>query len=115
MKFKIIITAFMLTPAIPAAADFVTNARAYELALSDLTVPANQKILADSLTFDDRVLFVAFSPDTNAAATCAGKGTNFLYRMHVVNGDPIVPNIDTLADSDADDARSAHALDPGWD
>ena len=32
------------------------------------TVPANQKILADSLTFDDQVLFVAFSPDTNAAA-----------------------------------------------
>ena len=71
------------------------------------TVPANQKILADSLTFDDQVLFVAFSPDTNAAATCAtGQGTNFLYRMRIVNGDPIVPNIDTLADSDADDARS---------
>lgn len=70
------------------------------------TVPANQKILADSLTFDDQVLFVAFSPDVNAAATCAGKGTNFLYRMKVVNGDPIVPNIDTLADADADDARS---------
>ena len=71
------------------------------------TVPANQKILADSLTFDDQVLFVAFSPDTNAAATCAaGQGTNFLYRVQVVNGDPIVPNIDTLADSDAADARS---------
>jgi type IV pilus assembly protein PilY1 len=71
------------------------------------TVPANQKILADSLTFDDQVLFVAFTPDSNAATTCAaGKGTNFLYRVQVVNGDPIVPNIDTLADADADDARA---------
>jgi len=26
--------------------------------------------------------------------------------VQVVNGDPIVPNIDTLADADADDARS---------
>ncbi len=42
MKFKIVITAFMLMLAIPAAADFVTSARAYELVLSDLTVPPSQ-------------------------------------------------------------------------
>lgn len=66
------------------------------------TVPANQKILADSITFDDEVMFVAFSPDSNAAAICsAGKGTNFLYQMSIVNGDPIVPNLATLADPDA--------------
>jgi type IV pilus assembly protein PilY1 len=33
------------------------------------TLPANQKVLANSLTFDNDVFFVAFSPDTNAAAT----------------------------------------------
>ncbi len=42
MKLKIVITAVLLMLAIPAAADFVTSARAYELALSDLTVPPSQ-------------------------------------------------------------------------
>ncbi len=42
MKFKIVITAIVLMLAIPAAADFVTSARAYELVLSDLTVPTSQ-------------------------------------------------------------------------
>ncbi|NIA27449.1 MAG: hypothetical protein GWP02_05275 [Desulfobulbaceae bacterium] len=70
------------------------------------TLPYNEKILADSLTFDDEIFFVAFTPDSNAAATCAaGKGTNFLYRMSAVNGDPIVPNIDTLNPLISDDER----------
>jgi type IV pilus assembly protein PilY1 len=70
------------------------------------TLPGNEKILADSLTFDDQIFFVAFTPDSNAAATCsAGKGTNFLYQMSAVNGDPIVPNIDTLNPALADDER----------
>jgi type IV pilus assembly protein PilY1 len=61
------------------------------------TLPGNEKVLANSLTFDDQIFFVGFTPDSNAAATCsAGKGTNFLYRMSAVNGDPVVPNIDTL-------------------
>jgi type IV pilus assembly protein PilY1 len=70
------------------------------------TLPYNQKILAESLTFDDQIFFVAFSPDSNAAATCAaGKGTNFLYRMSAVNGDPIVPNIDAINPLVSDDER----------
>jgi len=70
------------------------------------TLPYNEKVLADSLTFDDQIFFVAFTPDSNAAATCsAGKGTNFLYRMSAVNGDPIVPNIDTLNPLISDDER----------
>jgi len=72
------------------------------------TLPNNEKVLADSLTFDDQIFFVAFTPDSNAAATCAaGKGTNFLYRMSAVNGDPVVPNIDTLDPNLADDERKA--------
>jgi type IV pilus assembly protein PilY1 len=70
------------------------------------TLPYNQKILAESLTFDDQIFFVAFSPDSNAAASCAaGKGTNFLYRMSAVNGDPIVPNIDAINPLVSDDER----------
>jgi type IV pilus assembly protein PilY1 len=70
------------------------------------TLPFNQKVLADSLTFDDQIFFVAFSPDSDAAATCAaGKGTNYLYRMSAVNGDPIVPNIDAINPLVSDDER----------
>ncbi len=70
-------------------------------------LPSNQKVLSDSITFNNEVIFVAFSPDTNAAQLCAaGRGTNFLYRVSVVNGDPIVNNLDTLDPADADDARS---------
>ena len=71
------------------------------------TLPDNQKVLANSLTFNDDIMFVAFSPDSDAEATCsAGKGTNYLYHMKVINGDPIVPDLETLADTDADAARS---------
>ena len=70
------------------------------------TLPDNEKVLADSLTFDDQVLFVAFTPDTDASETCAaGKGTNFLYRMSVINGDPVVDDIGSLLPADSDDER----------
>jgi len=70
------------------------------------TLPANEKILADSFTFDDQVFFVAFTPDSDAAATCAaGKGTNFLYRVSAVNGDPIVADIDAVDPALSDDER----------
>jgi type IV pilus assembly protein PilY1 len=70
------------------------------------TVPDNQKILADSLTFSDEIFFVSFSPDANVTSTCGtGKGTNFLYRMSIVNGDPIVPNLSTLDPLLSDDER----------
>jgi len=70
------------------------------------TLPNNEKILAESLTFADEIFFVAFTPDSNAAATCAaGKGTNFLYRVSAINGDPIVPNISSLNPLVSDDER----------
>jgi type IV pilus assembly protein PilY1 len=70
------------------------------------TLPSSQKVLSDSVTFDGSVFFVGFSPDNNAAASCnAGQGTNFLYRVSVINGDPVVNNLDTLDPNDADDAR----------
>jgi type IV pilus assembly protein PilY1 len=63
-------------------------------------------VLADSLTFDNQIFFIGFSPDSAAEMNCqAGTGTNFLYRVSVVNGDPIVNNLDVLSEEDADEAR----------
>ncbi|MBT8080583.1 MAG: PQQ-binding-like beta-propeller repeat protein [Gammaproteobacteria bacterium] len=70
------------------------------------TLPNNQKVLANSITFDNEVFFVAFSPDSaNTGACSAGNGTNFLYRMSVINGDPIVNNLDTLDPALSDEER----------
>lgn len=71
-----------------------------------LTLPPDQKVLEESVTFNNEIFFVAFSPDNAAAAACsAGLGRNFLYRVNVLNGDPIVPELATLAEADADAAR----------
>ena len=78
------------------------------------TLPDNLKVLSDSLTFNDEILFVAFTPDSDSSITCsAGKGTNYLYHMKIVNGDPIVPDIEALADGDADAARSTTLMQGG--
>lgn len=70
------------------------------------TLPADQKVLANSITFNNDVFFVAFSPQNNAQSSCLpGTGTNFLYRVSVINGDPVVNNLDALAPGDADAAR----------
>jgi type IV pilus assembly protein PilY1 len=56
------------------------------------TLPANQKVLTESVTFDNEVFFVAFSPDASNVSgdSCSpGVGRNYLYRVSVVNGDPI--------------------------
>ena len=70
------------------------------------TLPPNQKVLANSVTFDDDVFFVTFSPEANLADVCQpSNGKNFLYRVSVENGDPVVNNLDTLDPLDADDER----------
>ncbi|MCH8335554.1 MAG: PQQ-binding-like beta-propeller repeat protein [Proteobacteria bacterium] len=70
------------------------------------TLPANQKVLSNSVTFGDTVTFVGFSPEANSSDQCAPSlGKNFLYRVRVENGDPVVNNLDTLAAADADDKR----------
>ena len=38
-------------------------------------------------------------------SSACGKGTNFLYRVNAVNGDPIVTNISTLDPLLSDDER----------
>jgi type IV pilus assembly protein PilY1 len=68
-------------------------------------LPANQKVLATSVTFNNEIFFTAFSPDNAAAATCsAGRGQNFLYRMAIANGDPIA-DLDSIVAGEEDQAR----------
>lgn len=56
-----------------------------------LTLPPTQKVLSDSQTFDNSVYFVTFEPTVNSVDPCqAGVAVNRLYRVDVVNGDPIV-------------------------
>ncbi len=70
------------------------------------TLPARQMVLADSTTFDDSVFFVSFSPDVTSDTTCdLTVGRNYLYRVSITNGDPIVTNIDTLDPAVSDDER----------
>ncbi|MGB5247848.1 MAG: PilC/PilY family type IV pilus protein [Woeseia sp.] len=69
-------------------------------------LPDNQKVLADSVTFNNEVFFVGFSPESQASEGCyAGVGTNYLYRMSIINGDPVVTNLDALDPNDSDEAR----------
>ena len=69
------------------------------------TLPDDQMVLANSTTFNNEVFFVAFSPDAAAASSCAaGRGRNFLYRVSVVNGDPIA-NLDNVVSGTEDQLR----------
>jgi type IV pilus assembly protein PilY1 len=78
------------------------------------TLPPNQKVISNSVTFDNSVFFVGFSPEANMMDPCApSNGRNFLYRVSVVNGDPIVNNLDTLAPEDADAERMTELAQGG--
>ena len=69
------------------------------------TLPADQKVLSTSVTFNNEIFFVAFSPDAAGAAACsAGAGRNFLYRVFVANGDPIA-DLSTIVPGQEDDER----------
>ena len=70
------------------------------------TLPPNQKVITESATFDNSVFFIGFSPEANTSDPCEpSQGRNFLYRVNVVNGDPVVNNLDAIAPADADEAR----------
>ena len=72
------------------------------------TLPPNEKVLSDSRTFDNAVYFVTMEPTVNSTDPCqAGLSVNRLYRVDVVNGDPIIDlgyGV-TLDPEAADDAR----------
>ncbi len=70
------------------------------------TLPETQMVLSNSSVFDGQVFFVAFAPDTVAASDCTVTvGRNFLYRMSILNGDPIVELISEVSDEMADSKR----------
>jgi type IV pilus assembly protein PilY1 len=62
-----------------------------------LRVPSSEMILADSATFNNEVFFVSFEADSSGAAACnVGQGTNYLYRVSILNGDPIVDDLSAI-------------------
>jgi len=76
--------------------DFVEVAGSTNAILTSLsrgwkfTLPADQMILSNSAVFNDELFFVAFAPDAVAAADCSVRvGSNFLYRVTLLNGDPL--------------------------
>ena len=79
-----------------------------------LTLPDNQMVLADSVTFNDEVFFVSFTPDTTGAAACnVGQGTNFLWRVSILNGDPILEDIGNIPVGSEDEARRTQLAQGG--
>ena len=73
------------------------------------TLPYNEKILAESRTFDNTIYFVSFEPDVASSDPCqAGLSINRLYRVAVSNGDPVTDDLDELdefSEEDIDEAR----------
>ncbi len=72
------------------------------------TLPPNEKVLSTARTFDNEVFFVSFEPTVDSDEPCqAGLSVNRLYRVSVLNGDPVIPldeEVD-LEPEDIDDAR----------
>jgi type IV pilus assembly protein PilY1 len=72
-----------------------------------LTLPANEKVLSDSQTFDNSVYFVTLEPTVDSTDPCqAGISVNRLYRLDIVNGDAVI-DYGSVVPADADDADSA--------
>jgi len=79
-----------------------------------LTLPDNQMVLADSVTFNNEVFFVSFSPDSTGAAACnVGQGTNFLWRISILNGDPILEDFGNIPVGGEDEARRTQLAQGG--
>ena len=79
------------------------------------TLPPNEKVLSDSRTFDNAVYFVTMEPTVNSTDPCqAGLSVNRLYRVDVVNGDPIIELGEGVTlDSEAADAARMKRLEQG--
>lgn len=79
------------------------------------TLPVGEMILSDSQTFDDSIFFVSFEPSVASSDPCqAGLSINRLYRVSVVNGDPVT-QLDALDpnDPEAIDAERVTELEQG--
>jgi len=75
------------------------------------TLPSGEKVLSDSKTFNDSVYFVSFQPQVSSLDPCqVGLSTNRLYRVSVVNGDPVIDKA-TLATLDPQTANEARGVE----
>ncbi len=71
------------------------------------TLPPREKVLSDSQTFDNAVYFVTMEPTVDSDDPCqAGLSVNRLYRLDIVNGDPVV-DYGTTVPTDPDDINEA--------
>ena len=80
-----------------------------------LTLPASEKVLSDSQTFDNAVYFVTMEPTVDSVDPCqAGLSANRLYRVDIVNGDPVIDDGTTVPTDPADiDAARVTQLEQG--
>ncbi len=79
------------------------------------TLPPNEKVLSDSRTFDNAVYFVTMEPTADSDDPCrAGLSVNRLYRLDVVNGDPVIDYSASIpVDGEAADVARVKRLEQG--
>ncbi len=79
------------------------------------TLPPTEKVLSTARVFDNEVYFVTFEPRVNSSDPCqAGLSQNRLYRVSVLNGDPItLLDEDTTPDAEDIDAARVTRLEQG--
>ena len=76
-----------------------------------LTIPAVEKVLASSRTFNDTIYFVSFEPEFASADPCtAGQSVNRLYAVNVENGDAVVA-LEAPVPETADEADAARVTE----
>lgn len=79
-----------------------------------LRLPASEMVLADAVTFNNEVFFVSFSPDLDGALSCnVGQGVNHLYRVSILNGDPIMDDLGNIEAGGEDAARKTQLAQGG--
>ncbi len=76
-----------------------------------LTIPAGEKVLASSRTFNDTIYFVSFEPSVASLDPCtAGQSVNRLYAVNVENGDAVVA-LEAPVPETADEADAARVTE----
>jgi type IV pilus assembly protein PilY1 len=86
----------------------------------DLNVPswAGEKVLAESLTFANTILFTTYLPaarKANGSNSCvAFQGSNRLYAVSVLDGSPVL-NRDGSADADGNVSKIGDEIEDRWD
>ena len=60
-----------------------------------IDLDSHEKVLSESIIFDNKILFSAYQPELNTASAC-GVSSNALYAIDLGNGQPVIAqDIDT--------------------